>query len=441
MSRRKDKTNVFDRIAVLKTTLELEKQGLNHKVDLLGGLESAKLKNKNDSFSFVIDILTLLVGSDSIRKSVTKVISQIKTVDKDFKETLKKELTSNIDDTTPISSKILLGMKTSIKNIDTLSLLSIDKDSDQGKLLLGDSTKPISKLHSIVRDNTSGFKELNKSLLVSYDSSTGNISFKPNTNNTSLKSYINDYIDNVILLDEKELVKVVLASLFSLKTSKSKENSLVDEKINSIIDKISKNEDPDTYFKFDINNLLSEELRSDNLNRLITEIGCGRTATSISASEINDIVGSENNQFNEEIISKTLSTVANTLISNNDTKVVNPADRQSIKNNFFDKLMKELKLVIVKSFVFNPEIQLALLMIDVSKNKDILNVSDPITQINKRKKTITCIINRLMSSIIKILYELLKKEILALISNVITIYAKESIDKYKKLLKSVVKPK
>lgn len=442
MSVKKEKDNIFKKLSILKTTYELEKQSLNKRVDLIGNLESSKLKNKKDSFSFIIDILTILVGQDVIKQGVTKIVSKVGVIEKDFKSTIKHDLLSGFNsNTTPLPNKVSSGFKIPISKLDPFGSLSLDSTSQAGKLALGKANSTLSTLSNIVKNNVQGFKPLNQFLNVSYNASDGMLTVMPVTN-LALKPFVESYIDNMKLIDKEQIIKDSLALLFNLnpKNNKSQEAQLLDEQLLTVITKISSNEEDDSYFKFDTSTFLSDNSRVRQSSALITEVGCGTTSTTVTLDDITKIFSGSTKSFSSAVIEKTLNNVADNVVASNDNKNVNASDIQSIRNNFFSKLINYLKLALLKGLIYNPEVQIVFAMIDVVKNKPVLPET-PLEQIISRKKTIKCIIENIMHNIVKILFGLLRKELLQLISSVALIYAKESIDKYKKIITSKVKPK
>jgi len=416
------KKNVFEQIAILKTANEIV---VNR--DLLKNQSTSLLNGKinKDPFIFLIDLLTVVSGSDSINKVVKNMVGNIGNIDATFKDKIKEEITNTIggdkNDST-IPSFITGGYKIHLNKLDFNNDLFIQENTPEHELYLSEFQL---KLQDAVK-NPNTRKRVNDIIECSFNNQDGYFTFYPLNSTVKYKDFLYSFIDNVNLVNTSTIVGNSFSDLFNGKNL-SKEKQILNQQIDIVLNNIIiETEEDDSYYKF---NDGETELINEKISMNYTyynDIGSDQIGTNISNADLLKAVkkyGGYNSRFFTDVIKKLNTSV--------DHK-----DRQSMANGFLSKFMVSLKNNIVKNFILSPQVILLYGMVNNNTNNNLLT---PIADIRANKSLIKCIIKSIINSLMKSLFNMLKRDLLKIVSAIATMYIQESADKYKKIIQGLFK--
>jgi hypothetical protein len=416
------KKNVFEQIAILKTANEIV---VNR--DVLKNQSASLLNAKvnKDPFIFLIDLLTVVSGSDSVNKCIKNMISNVGSIDKKFKVKIKDEITHVIGgdkNNSDIPSFIKNGFKIHINKLDYNNDLFIRTNSPAYSLYLSEFQL---KLQSAVQQPNVRIT-INNSLNGEYDNTSGNFTFYPTKPNLKYKDFLFDLIDTTKFINTSSIVNNSLNDLFNGKNL-SKEQQILNQQVDIVLNNIIiEDEEDDSYFKFtDTESELINEKIATNYT-YYNNVGSDQISSQLSNVELLDIVkknGNTSSKFFTEIIKK-----LNTSVDQN--------DKQSMTNGFLSKFLMALKNNIIKNFVLSPQ---SVLIYSMANNVPSSDKLTPIADIRGNKNIIKCLISDITNSLMSGLYNMLKRDLLKVVAGVTSLYIQESSDKYKKIIQSLFK--
>lgn len=423
MSTQSKKKTVFEKIAILKTTGELAMGDVNRLKNsansLMGGVKDMK-----DPFSLVINLLIVVAGPDVINKSIKTMISSIGKIEGKFKKKIKEEITSTIGGTKnegTIPPSISNGFKIHINKLDFNGDLFIPEGTDENFLYLNPFQK---KLQALVKSPNVKIK-INNLISGEYNNVDGNFTIYPKQFNIKYIDFLESLVDDIDFSDTKTIITNTFSDLFNGRNLNT-EQLIQNQEIDMILDNIEKEtEEDDSYFKF-------EGTQSQLINEKIVKkfsfynnIGSEQNELNISNSDLRVLVEKYGN-FSPAFF----SSVINKLNTN-----VKQADKQSSSSGFLTKFLNAFKSNISKTFVLSPQILLIYSMV----NSNTGNSMSPVNDIKKNKTLIKCLIKTVINELMSNLFKILKKELLQIVAGVTVSYIKESANKYKNILQSLIK--
>ena len=427
------KQNIFEEISILKTASELSLKNIAVKNDIFSAFNSSKIKNNKDPFLLIVDLLTILAGSGAIQKIITEIFSSLGSVENSFKNSLKSEIMSangGANANPPLPSNLVGGFQVHINKLDfDKELFTQQNDPSFNLYLDGFKQKLISTILSPVTEIS-----LNSSIKASYDNNTGFFTITPLNTNQVYNQFISSLIDDIVFVDTKILLNMVMDSLFNTR-GRSKSQVNLNEQMNTMLNKlITQTTEDDSYFTFTTQELNDIESKVETSDQLYTDVGCGRIAISLNTNDVANLTSGITFPASKQVIATTLGDIASTIGTNAD---VTGSNTQSISDNFFSSFLNTLKTIIVRLFVASPQINL-IYAISQSFIQLIDNIYDPINDIIHRKALTTCMIKKLINSLLNDIFKLLEKEIIEIVGDVAELIIEESIDKYEKILKSLI---
>lgn len=421
MSILSDKSDIFENVAILKTTADLY---LNQNSTSYGTFGSSSSLNNKDPFLFIIDILKVLAGSNSIQTIITQIFSFLPKLENNFKVKLKSEFAAlNGNKNNLLSNDIKNGLSININKIDFYGdLFTTDNTylDDYKQNLISSMKSP----NSIVN--------LGNGLYSQYNSSNGNFIITPINVNQNQIDFINNIIDSTNFINTQTLLATTMDIIFNA-SNKSKDEISLNDKLDKILNKFITNSDTDdSYFSFNVDELIDNDKKTIQSNNLNTNVGSKIIVSSLNSNDINNIVSNVTFPISKNTISNTLNSALSTIINNN---TIDQNDTQSVSNDFLNQLTIGLKTNILRNFILSPQLNIIYTL-----NQSLItnNTFDPIGDLSQRKNLSQCVTNQIINDLIESIFELIKKELLVIVGTVADIYIKESITKYTNILKSLI---
>lgn len=431
MSIRDDKRNILNKIGAFSS--------LRENLDTKASTNSMKsVSNRKDVIPFLLDVLKTIVGTEALKNLTGEVISNfIDKTETGLKKTLKNQFTQyNSDDNLPNSFKNN-GITLKIKKIDTDGKFKVDPTTDIGKSIYKEYTFDKTMHDAILNPNL----EINyeNTLLLKYDKVTDSITFKPHSSvaNKKIGEFFGDYIDKSVLINKKEIVTKALNAIYGNidKNQNKTLNEIINEqKNNKILDKIIDGEN-----NIDITNdeLIEIEKKSKEIldGKLTHYMGCGYVTTEITDDDLVSTVDSACTSSDANYIGNVLESNLNNDISNSDDEAVKE-NKDSVKDGYFSRIVKELVLALVKAATISPQIKMLM-----SFSKSFQNIDDSIDDGTNYVKNniilIRCLINELIKELGEFIFKKTSEFLIQLLKPILIRMAKEKIKQYSEIIKSL----
>lgn len=414
------KKNIFTTISSIKSFNENDR-----KVRTNDSLSS--LTNKKDPLSFLLDLISVLIGSGGFIKLIGGLFSNV------FDEAqplIRIQILNNL--TTPLSNKLLSstsfssGITLPLSYIDVFNKLKTDPSTDIGNLIYGIDSFDYDLYDAINNPNTD--KTIGH-IIVNYSDSSDTLSIRAvNLNQTVFKFY-EDYTDKIII-NKNDFITNVIDGIFGIKTSSQNKslNQITKELIlKSKIEKIN-NEEEISISPSELENI---ENNSKQLKNGVSEIdlGCGVYKSSITIDNLSSLI---NNIKSEDVDQNTISNEFSNLFEKSFNIENNP---DAAKDNFSRKIISGFEIELIKSFFLNPKTLILNYINQMIVDGEINNDTDNIIENNK--KTISCISNKTKEVVNKFIFNLVKSELNNLIKPFVKMIIKEKINQYSGILRSL----
>ncbi len=482
----KDKTDLFGEISATKALFENFPE-LNKTVN---SYESIKSK-KGNIIPTLLDLLKELIGS-TIQKQFNELLKKTDKIEENIKKTIIKEVLKkakkNNFDLSDINNPVL---DTNIKNIDVDGTLKMDPESDLGKFYYGKAAPSVSQLPGnpqlgqppSVEVGVQPGGDFQKFLFESAKTGSGNWknilnvewandNLKVNIDpgylvDKSLDNFLRDFLDSVKVLDLSLLVSSTLDMLFGTISSLTDAGGdwLEDKfKLKELTEKVIDNEGLATnttpviynndFFQFsktekdNIRNLTSNVINGNNL----ADLGCGNAPTII---DFNDFVDNFNNLQNAKpsLIKETLTKSLDSMISKS-VGQVSEENEEVVKQNIFGQIFENLTSIILSqtfkpfntilqqmgeglmnSAGIDPNSQIGAPGVDIKSSS--INKSGVEDYFTKFKSLNVCLIKEAIYPIIvEFLYDIVKAEVVKLVSVKIAQISADQSKNYKEQIES-----
>ena len=431
MSTINDKKSIINEISVLSSigkTADLPDQNFT----------LSSVNTKNEPIPFMLDLLTVLVGSEALQRTTGQVMTNfIRKVEPDLKTDLKKQSTTfNSDKTLPAGFGA--GYQVPIKKIDLFNKLKTDPSSSEGSLLYQDNVNSFDQVayNAIVAD---GSDVTFGNIKMNYNSSTDKMSIKPLNPTDTIGSFTNSFIDNLTIIDEKEFTASVMESMYgtiSNSSKKTKKQLLEEERIRSLINKLIESDS--------VANISDAEL--EELNRLADNKFSGVVPIDVGCSIIDGILGLDdiNTLINNNLGNTNPLSVGNAFDSamensfGNKPDQINPTNKNAIRDGFFKRLLKTILNAIVLALTSTPQIRVLLMLLNGFKNNDNVDFpSDSTDDINSQKNFTNCLAKKTTGLLNEFIFNLLKTELLKIIIPVAKLLVKEKLQAFFRIIQSL----
>ena len=281
-------------------------------------------------------------------------------------------------------------------------------------------------------------------LNITYASSTDSFIFQPNialNTNISINTITNDFIDNMELIDKKGFMTNVM-NLFYGSVSSNQDKS-VEEIANELaamklIEQLINDNDDFVILPEDNEEILR---KAQELANGITyyDLGCGVMEAifplSAMTNTISNISGSTDPNYVGNQIYNTISqsTSGNTATSND--------NRETIKDNFFQKLINLITQTLAQAITTTPQIRTLLAIISSFSNFGVPQIGNPLDDMKNYRTFLKCNLNLIMGLINKFIFDLVMTSLIALLIPVIKKITKEKTNQYSKQIKGFVTSK
>jgi hypothetical protein len=397
------------------------------------------INNKNEPIPFMLDLLTATIGSEALQRTTGDIMTKfIRSVEPDLKDNLKKQsVTFNSDQTLPAG--FAAGYQVPLKKVDQFNKLKTDPSSQSGSLLYADNPNGFDKVaYNAVL--TPGSDVTFGNLKMNYDSVTDQMTFKPTNPADTIGSFVNSYIDNLTIVNEKEFTTNVMEAIYGTtsKAAKKNVNTLVEEeKIRALLQKLIEGDDTASVSDDELQ-ALQDLAKNKNLGIVPVDVGCSIIDSSLSLDEIQDLISANTGSTDPVFVGNNYNKLMENSFGKNPAQV-NPRNKNAVRDGFFKRLIKTILNTIVFALTSTPQIRVLMMLLNGFKNNDNVNFpANSTDDINSQKNFVKCLSDSAGSLLNEFIFNLLKTELIKLIIPVITLLVREKIDAFIRIIQSLI---
>jgi len=459
----KQKNSIFGGIAALKTISEQSLIKLN-------GKKNSTIGEANNIMSSLLEIFNQLGGYNDLIQTIENILikrlSDIEnTIKGSIKTSIKQIISCGIEPTiTP--ELVSTGVTFNLKNIDPLSLLTINPKSDNGELVYFDNDQGLNSrdfnvfLYSIISDGINNqystghtwysSNALDKQPLITVsfqefdqtNHSLNNLTIKIDSfyQGKKLSAFISDYLDSINLFNNTQLLSSIFDDIMGTKIfsiNKTSEQIAAEKIIENLCNNILNNVDEsdvidDSFYIFsnDTYNSILEEAENKK-NGVFTYNGDTNLVLSVDQTSLmNSLLNLKNTDSNKitdqtNIIKEAIDNLTTDILKNS---TIAEKDKFSLKLNLIQNIIKKLMSTITM-FIFSPKI--IYLFIMTSKLLGVEDTGDIVQFVKKNINVYKLIIIAIRDIIVSEITKEIEKLLAPLISQVVVILTKEKFSIYK----------
>jgi hypothetical protein len=467
MAFQNDKGELFESMGVFKVMSGLP---TNKKFN---SMESISSKSKN-LMPFLLDLLNsscldnAKTAKDKARCEVARILIEIlieflpvliKIVKEGVVKGIKAGLACGTDFTIPNPTPELT---TEINRLDLNDMMKMDPNGSAG-LLFGDPNKDFNRfLLDIITDGSNGNpssqtwvdRDGNGLIQVTHNQPTPSTNNQPtitlkvadgvvnsdgfNRGDTSFHDFLVSYINSVELFSIKNVMATIMEMSFgsiSLENNIGVDTLISQAKMDSSIEKIldvdvcaDKLVLDNSFFDFGNEELLEFEREANNKSRGVSvmDLGCGLTEVAIPISILSDLQNLDNAPptLVKDILEKTFESTG-TAISQSGSE----EDGPTMKANFNLKATLNFPKILMR-MVITPKIVSLYQISHQTINDIVLDVRDGYDFSKAAKTFFEFVLREAAGALLEIVFNKIKKELIALISKVIAKIIKEKVKLY-----------
>jgi hypothetical protein len=399
----------------------------------------SSINNKDDIIPFLLDVLKTVAGTEALKEVIGKMFSDlIDEVEPQLKTVLKKQfIQSNASDllpTTPIDFKNN-GITISVKSIDVNGKLKIDPSSVNGNLIYGELINSFDIVAYNAIQDAGTFKSYNN-MAIKYVALTDSFQIKPTGSTTNIGDYFSTFIDNTELINKKELMSSVMNNFYGTLTKQNKTVNQVNEELQTetLLQQVLDNNDSFVILPNKNDELLvkARELVEGIVNY---NLGCGLMPAELSFENFNSLISTISGSTDPFFIGNQIGlTIDQSTSATENTTIEN---KQTIKDNFFQKIIKIFTVKMLEAVSITPQIRVLFGMMNSLQNNGIINLNKPSEDMKNFRVCIKCMAKAIMKSIAAFIFALTITYIIKLLKPVIKKVVKEKTNQYVGIIKSL----
>ena len=389
---------------------------------------------------FLLDVLKTVAGSDALKETIGGMFgSLVDEVEPKLKTELKKQFVQpNANNSLPASFQTN-GITVPVKNIDVKGKFKVAPDSLGGDLLYDTSIPNFDKrAHDAILN--SGIPQSFSVLSIKY---VGSDSFqiKPSGFTGNIGDFFSSYLDDVQLLDKKEITSTVMDSIYGTLASKQNktEEQLYNElQVETILNQVLDDED-DAFVispqKYDELLTKAQELAKGVVNY---DMGCGLMPAELQFDDFNKLIISISGATDPFYIGDQLdATIEESTSGSTETEDLTTENKQTIKDGFFQKLIKIFTTQILFAVTAAPQIRALLGMMSSLQNNGSVLIDKASADMKNFKTMIKCMSKEVMAAIAAFIFAIAVAYLIKLLKPIIKRVIKEKINQYSDIIISL----
>jgi len=400
------------------------------------------LNNKNEPVPFMLDMLTVMVGSQALERTTGQVMTDyVRKSEPQLKTSLNKQTVTHNSDK-PLSTGFASGYNIPMKSIDIHGKLKTDPSSSTGDVIYGDNANNFDKsIYNAVQNPGTDVTNASTGVILNYDSSNDMIKVRPVTSGQTIGSFTQSFIAGLTIINEKEFTSKLIDAIFGTVSANQNKNltQLKSEVMfTTTLNKITEGSDDldltqDELFNVDVvaNEMLTGKAKVD--------VGCSIIDSNVSMDDLKNLISGNTGTTNPVTIGKNFGGLIDNSFGKNPAQV-DPVNKNAIRDGFFKRIINTIKQIIIESVTAAPQIRVLLAIVGGLKNNDDVSgsLTSPTDDIKKQKNLIKCLSDTAESTLNEFIFNLVKAELIKLIVPVATLILQEKIKAFINILKSLV---
>lgn len=400
------------------------------------------INNKKDIVPLLLDILKVVVGTEALQELTGKLFTDfVDKIEPDIKKVLKNQFTSfNADVHLPTYfSSGGTGITIPLKKIDVYGKLKIKPDSKEGDLMYEKATLNFDKTAHDAIVNAGTDTLFGSSLIMRYDPIADTMTFKENPAlGSTIGTWTNAFINDIAIINKKEFLSNIMNAIYgsiSSHTGKSIEEMNKELQVNKAIEQLIDNDDDSFEISPDDYDTLLQKAQELVNGITYYDLGCGLMEVNFPLSGLTNLVSQISGSTDAFVVGNAIANTIITSTANNQSTTA--ANKQTIKDGFFQRLIKIIEQTLAQAVCTSPQIKAIMAITSAFQNGGIPILGEARDDLKKFKVMIKCNVNEMMKLLRKFIFNLVVSFLIALLAPIIKKIIKEKINQYVKQLKSL----
>lgn len=428
MSIASDKRGVFNNIKAMNSTSMEGKPPTP--TDVMTSVNNAK-----EVIPFCTDVLKAVVGVAALKMLVGGMLTKmIGGAEPKLKTALKKQfIQSNANDPLPTNT-----VNIPVKNLDTNGKLKVSPTDTNtgGNILYGQPSANNFdyKAHDAIQ--LEGTNVSCNNMSIKYNSTTDSFGITPNSS-PNISKFFTDYIDTTQLINGDEIVGGTMDRIFGTmsKTQDKTSDQILDELIlEKMLEQLLNGDDSFEISPEDLAKL--QELANQTADGILSyDMGCGVLPSSLSMDSLQNMMSKISGSKDQFAVSNAIDEALDESLVN--TPEVSEANEQTIKDGFFQKMINTLTVKLLTAVTTAPQVRALMGMMSAIQNQGVVLLSSAKEDIKRWKVVIKCMANEILIMVAEFIFALAILYLMKLLRPVIKKLAREMINYFKGIIKSL----
>jgi len=429
MGLRDQKKGIFDKIGTYTSMMQQVKA-----VDTTNLMPS--INNKKDIVPMLLDIMKVAIGSNALVQATGQLFTQfVDTAEPQLKSIVKKQVIQ-YNSSQPLPASFIAGISVPVKSIDIAGKFKTPPSSVGGSMLYNNSPVSFDKVayNAILNAGT----EVTFGVLkMKYDTSADAFVFKPSVVSPNIGAWLTDFVDHTEIINKKEFMSNVMNAFYgSITKSQNKTVQQVYQEllVNKLIEQLINDNDTFEISPEDYEAL--QQLAEQMVNGVVYyDMGCGVMPSSLSLNDMSTLISNISGSTNPFYVGNQINNTIDQSTAN--TPAVAEANKQTVKDGFFQRIIKLITQTLANAVTLSPQIRTLLAISSAFQHNGIPQIGNPLDDLKKSRIYLQCTIKDAMKMINKFIFDLVIKLLIILLYPVIRKIIKEKIDQYIGILKSL----
>lgn len=391
------------------------------------------VNNKGETIPFMLDALKVVAGTEALKALTGQMLTKlVGSVEPQLKTALKKQMIQGNADKPLPTSFTNNGTTMKVKDIDATGKFKVAPNSDAGSLMYNTSGPNFdSAAHSAIQN--AGTDTPYNNMTINYNAGTDSFKIKPKPGSASIGKFMTTYIDNTPLINQKEIVNNVMDKIYgstTAKLGKTQEQVYAELQDSKVLENLLDGVDSFDLTPEELAELQrkAEELVNGLLNY---DMGCGMLQASLSFDDMKNLIGQISGSTDPFAVGNALEASIDQSTANNPE--TSAANKETIKDGFFQKIIKTFAVKLVEAVTTAPQVRM-LLTLMAGFTGAVINAKAYLKSI---KVCVKCMIKEILILIGEFIFALVVLYMIKLIKPVIKKIVKEKINQFVKMIKSL----